>query len=70
MKIQTGMKDKELHVAQSFEYLVAEISDVSDANTYCRTISVFCFFLIHGHSSGETSGRPEVTKCNLMTSKQ
>lgn len=63
------MKDKELHVAQNFEYLVAEVSDVSDARTYCRTTSVGYFF-IHRHSSGETSGKSEMTKCNLVTSKQ
>lgn len=38
------VKDKQIHVqAQSFEYSVAEVSDVSDANTYCKTISVVIF---------------------------
>lgn len=63
------MKDNQLHVAQNFEYSVAEVSDVSDTGSSCKTISTG-YFLIHRHSSGESSGKPEITKCNLVTSKQ
>lgn len=38
------VKEKQIHVqAQSFEYSVAEVSGVSVANTYCKTIYLVIF---------------------------